>query len=52
MNAPASLHAVLPEQVDYRTDPSQYRHWTLTVDGVVATLKADFDEDVVIMQMC
>ncbi len=45
MNAPASLHAVLPEQVDYRTDPSQYRHWTLSVDGVVATLKADFDED-------
>jgi len=45
MNAPASLHAVLPEQVDYRTDPSQYRHWALTVEGVVATLKADFDED-------
>jgi benzoyl-CoA-dihydrodiol lyase len=45
MNAPVPLHAVLPEQVDYRTDPSQYRHWTLTVDGVVATLKADFDED-------
>lgn len=45
MNAPAPLHAVLPEQVDYRTDPSQYRHWTLTVEGAVATLKADFDED-------
>ncbi|WP_291009931.1 2,3-epoxybenzoyl-CoA dihydrolase [Hydrogenophaga sp.] len=45
MNAPASLHAVLPEQVDYRTDPSQYRHWSLSVDGPVATLKADFDED-------
>jgi benzoyl-CoA-dihydrodiol lyase len=45
MNASAPLHAVLPEQVDCRTDPSQYRHWTLTVDGVVATLKADFDED-------
>jgi benzoyl-CoA-dihydrodiol lyase len=45
MNAPVPLHAVLPEQVDYRTDPSQYRHWTLTVDGVIATLKADFDED-------
>jgi benzoyl-CoA-dihydrodiol lyase len=45
MNAPAPLHAVLPEQVDYRTDPSQYRHWTLSVDGVVATLKADFDEN-------
>ena len=45
MNAPVPLHAVLPEQVDYRTDPSQYRHWSLSVDGVVATLKADFDED-------
>ena len=45
MNAPTALHAVLPEQVDYRTDPSQYRHWTLAVDGVVATLKADFDEN-------
>ena len=45
MNAPVPLHAVLPEQVDYRTDPSQYRHWALSVDGVVATLKADFDED-------
>ena len=45
MNAPAPLHAVLPEQVDYRTDPSQYRHWTLSVDGPVATLKADFDEN-------
>jgi benzoyl-CoA-dihydrodiol lyase len=45
MNAPALLHAVLPEQVDYRTDPSQYRHWTLTVEGAVATLKADFDEN-------
>jgi benzoyl-CoA-dihydrodiol lyase len=45
MNAPAPLHAVLPEQVDYRTDPSQYRHWTLSVDGAVATLKADFDEN-------
>jgi benzoyl-CoA-dihydrodiol lyase len=31
--------------VDYRTDPSQYRHWELTFDGPVATLAADFDED-------
>ena len=45
MNAPAPLHAVLPEQVDYRTHPDQYRHWTLSVDGPVATLKADFDEN-------
>lgn len=45
MNALASLHVVLPEQVDYRTDPSQYRHWVLSVDEAVATLRADFDED-------
>jgi benzoyl-CoA-dihydrodiol lyase len=32
-------------QVDYRTAPSQYRHWTLSFDGAVATLKADFDEN-------
>jgi benzoyl-CoA-dihydrodiol lyase len=45
MNAPAPLHAVLPEQVDYRTHPDQYHHWTLSVDGPVATLAADFDEN-------
>jgi benzoyl-CoA-dihydrodiol lyase len=31
--------------VDYRTDPSQYKHWKLTFEGPVATLRADFDED-------
>ncbi|MGA8010374.1 MAG: 2,3-epoxybenzoyl-CoA dihydrolase [Thiomonas sp.] len=31
--------------VDYQTDPSQYKHWTLSVDGPVATLAADFDEE-------
>ena len=31
--------------VDYQTDPSQYRHWQLHVDGPIATLKADFDEN-------
>ncbi len=34
-----------PQPVDYQTDPSRYRHWTLSFDGAVATLKADFDED-------
>ena len=34
-----------PAAVDYRTDPSQYRHWKLSVDGVIATLAADFAED-------
>ncbi len=32
-------------RVDYRTDPSQYRHWQLAFDGPVATLLADFDEN-------
>jgi len=31
--------------VDYQTEPSQYRHWTLSFEGPVATLKADFDEN-------
>ena len=30
--------------VDFRTDPSQYRHWRLEIDGVVATLAMDVDE--------
>ncbi len=33
------------EPVDYRTEPSRYRHWKLSFDGAVATLAADFDED-------
>ena len=32
-------------RVDYRTDPSWYRHWTLAVDGEVATLTMDTAED-------
>ena len=35
----------IPSRVDYQTDPSQYKHWKLAFDGVVATLKADFDEN-------
>jgi len=31
--------------VDYRTHPSRYRHWTLSFEGAVATLAADFDEN-------
>jgi benzoyl-CoA-dihydrodiol lyase len=32
-------------RVEYQTNPSQYKHWKLSYDGVVATLKADFDEN-------
>jgi len=31
-------------RVDYRTEPSAYRHWSLSVDGSVATLAMDVDE--------
>ncbi|MCY7371976.1 MAG: 2,3-epoxybenzoyl-CoA dihydrolase [Polaromonas sp.] len=32
-------------RVDYRTHPSHYRHWKLKLDGPIATLLADFDEN-------
>ena len=32
-------------KVDYQTNPSQYRHWTLSVEGEVATLSLDIQED-------
>jgi benzoyl-CoA-dihydrodiol lyase len=31
--------------VDFRTDPSRYKHWKLSVDGPVATLAMDVRED-------
>jgi benzoyl-CoA-dihydrodiol lyase len=31
--------------VDYRTEPSRYRHWKLTFDGPVATLAMDVAEN-------
>jgi benzoyl-CoA-dihydrodiol lyase len=31
--------------VDYRTEPSRYRHWRLAFDGAVATLSLDIDEN-------
>ena len=34
-----------PNAVDYRTEPSQYQHWKLSVDGAVATLAVDINED-------
>jgi len=33
------------QRVNYETNPSQYRHWKLSFEGPVATLKADFDEN-------
>ena len=46
VEAAASTEApVAEDQVDYRTDPSQYKHWRLAFDGEVATLTLDIDED-------
>ncbi|MGA0017128.1 MAG: 2,3-epoxybenzoyl-CoA dihydrolase [Burkholderiaceae bacterium] len=33
------------QPVEYQSHPSQYRHWRLSVEGTVATLAANFDED-------
>lgn len=32
-------------RVEFRTDPSQYKHWDLSFDGQVATLAMDVNED-------
>src|ERR1700726_2306552 len=31
--------------IDFQTDPSRYRHWKLNVEGEVATLTMDVDEN-------
>ncbi|MCR9122385.1 MAG: 2,3-epoxybenzoyl-CoA dihydrolase [Phyllobacteriaceae bacterium] len=36
---------VVPDIIDFRTDPSQYRHWRVEYDGAVANLYMDVDED-------
>src|ERR1700719_3875758 len=33
------------DRVDYQTEPSRYKHWKLKLDGPVAMLLADFDEN-------
>ncbi|WP_369792862.1 2,3-epoxybenzoyl-CoA dihydrolase [Thiomonas sp. FB-Cd] len=40
-----STQVTQSSQVDYRTDPSRYKHWKLSFDGPIATLAADFDEN-------
>ncbi len=32
-------------RVDYQTEPSRYKHWKLSFDGPVATLRVDIDEN-------
>ena len=32
-------------ELDFRTSPDQYRHWTISIDGPVARLIMAVDED-------
>jgi benzoyl-CoA-dihydrodiol lyase len=45
MTLPATPPAHADLQVDYQTDPGQYRHWKLSVDGSTARLTLDVAED-------
>src|SRR5579864_7608407 len=33
------------ERIEFQTEPARYRHWKLAVDGEVATLTMDVDEN-------
>ncbi|MBV9704744.1 MAG: benzoyl-CoA-dihydrodiol lyase, partial [Methylobacteriaceae bacterium] len=33
------------QRIDFETDPSRYRHWRLAVEGTIATLTMDVDEN-------
>ncbi|WP_424992544.1 2,3-epoxybenzoyl-CoA dihydrolase [Oceaniradius stylonematis] len=35
----------MPDIIDFRTDPSHYRHWRVEYDGDIANLYMDVDED-------
>jgi len=43
MNAPVTSAQL--GRIDYRTEPARYRHWTLSVEGQVATLAMNVDEN-------
>jgi benzoyl-CoA-dihydrodiol lyase len=51
VSATAAISAAAPSaaagnsRIDYRTEPSQYHHWTLSFDGPVATLAMNVDEN-------
>jgi benzoyl-CoA-dihydrodiol lyase len=44
-----AVDAIVPPlagpEVSFDTEPSRYRHWKLAIDGAVATLTLDVDED-------
>ncbi len=38
-------HSATAARIDYRTDPTRYRHWSLKTEGPIATLALDVDEN-------
>jgi benzoyl-CoA-dihydrodiol lyase len=45
LSAPDAPSSHPNTRIDYRTEPSLYRHWSLKFDGPVATLAIDVDEN-------
>ena len=45
METVVAMPASAAGEVDFRTEPSRYRHWKLTIEGRVATLAMDVQED-------
>jgi benzoyl-CoA-dihydrodiol lyase len=45
LDEPHTSERVSPPVVEFGTDPSRYRHWTLTTDGEVATVTLTVAED-------
>ena len=43
MNRSAGMASTI--QVNYQTQPDQYRHWSWTVEGEIATLSLNIQED-------
>ena len=39
------IAALSSTSVDYQTDPSRYKHWTLRCEGAIATLALNIDEN-------
>ena len=33
------------QRIDFRTEPKRYKHWKLSVEGEIATLLMDVDEN-------
>src|SRR6201981_3194764 len=40
----------MPERIEFQTEPSRYRHWTLKFEGEVAELIMDVDESATLFE--